>query len=648
MAYAQALKEMSNLQTGPKGALEHKSTLNAIIDLYLKLSKTSYASVIPNLLNACVIDDDSEENRENVRNTIITLLYKRTPRGGEGLRDLPIRSLVYLYDKLPTFEEEITLVILELSEYGRFNDYWRVISIINEKKPNRQSQLIYFEKYNKLIKRIAKNYLNILRKDNKKIISYKKILNTDDNKKPSISWAGKYFPRPKGREDTEIYWGYGIYKEGKLVGMFKLSLTYYLTHLYFNDDVFNNIEGPVKKNKRLPNDTNLKAMRQIYTRLTQFLNVPEVNMSTETWADIDFKNVPSICRFKNSDAFQNKKKKKSKYDYFDEETGDRHPYEEDRIICRQNFIKFMMTTEIKNCKNDPVDILYKMIKTQDNDTVNEKIIEQMWLSLVSETKRNIDNYKKELLIKAKEIHGEDYELPKTKPVIPMIDISPSMDSIAKNKYTCKHIAIALGILASRLNEEPYKNMVLTYSSKPEIINLEDSRGNPYTLRQSYETIMKYCGYTTDLMSAFELLLDVAVKNKIKNEELADMAIFSDMGFDQQFSNYYTPCMKTWNTTQENIEARYNSHNYTTPQIYYANLAKNCGHIQATSEKKGVSQFNTYSSSLFKYIMTGSLILSTQQKTDSISEEIEKKSTEDDFNGMLNQKMFDRIREIFIC
>ena len=63
-----------------------------------------------------------------------------------------------------------------------------------------------------------------------------------------------------------------------------------------------------------------------------------------------------------------------------------------------------------------------------------KSLEKMWESIINETKTNIETYKQELLVKAKELYGDDYELPKLKAVIPMIDISPSMDTIAKNKY----------------------------------------------------------------------------------------------------------------------------------------------------------------------------------------------------------------------
>ena len=66
------------------------------------------------------------------------------------------------------------------------------------------------------------------------------------------------------------------------------------------------------------------------------------------------------------------------------------------------------------------------------------------------------------------------------------------------------------------------------------------------------------------------------------------------------------------------------------------------------KEKGVSQFKTYSSSLFKYIMTGNIVLSTQQEEEDKSNDNlnQKKSTEDDFMGMINQSIFDTIRNIF--
>ena len=646
--YAEALKQMSNIKIGPKGALEHHSTLDPIIDLYLSISKTTDKSEIPNLIDKCI--SNTPEQKQQVLYTVITLLYKRTPRGGEGVRDIPIRCLVYLYDILSEYREEIKEIILTLPEYGRFNDYWMIINIINERNPNssKKENIVYFNKYDNLIKSITEKYIEFLKDDLKTV---------EKKNEESISWSGKYFPRPDGKEDMNCYWYYAIYDSKdntKIVKLFNLSLTYYITHLYTHKEVFENIQYPVPKEKLLPTSGELKNMRKIYTTLSKKLQVPEIHMSNQDWAEIDFKHVPSICRFKNSDAFQNKKKNKKSnngYEYFDEETGNRHPYDDDRVQCRQNFLEYMTKTTIKNCKNDPVDILQKLIKSNKHDTANELVLEKMWESVIHETEKNIELYKTDLLGKAKEIYGEEYELPKIKPVIPMIDISPSMDTPASKNYTCKQVAISLGILASRINEGPYKNMVMTYSTEPKILVLEHPDNKPYTLRESYTEIMKYCGYTTDLMKAFDLLLNVANKHNIKQEDLADLTILSDMGFDQQVSpNYYYNSSQidieiTWNTTHDNIEAKYKMYNYETPQIYYVNLAKET-HIQATKDRKGVSQFKTYSSSQFKYIMTGNLVLATKASATKASASETKKSTEDDFLGMVNQKMFAPIRKIF--
>ena len=136
MSFAQALKSNANIQEGPKGALEHKTTNDPIIDLYLTLSRTTKKEEISSLIDKCISQTKTPEQKREILHTIITLLYKRLPRGGEGLRDIPIRCLVYLYDKYEEYRVEIESVMIKLSEFGRYNDYWRIIDIINEYNPN--------------------------------------------------------------------------------------------------------------------------------------------------------------------------------------------------------------------------------------------------------------------------------------------------------------------------------------------------------------------------------------------------------------------------------------------------------------------------------------------------------------------------------
>ena len=66
------MKINSNLQEGPKGALEHKTTFNPIIDLYLKLSRTTSNKEVYDLLDKCVSNTlDKKRNLIYSNNIII-------------------------------------------------------------------------------------------------------------------------------------------------------------------------------------------------------------------------------------------------------------------------------------------------------------------------------------------------------------------------------------------------------------------------------------------------------------------------------------------------------------------------------------------------------------------------------------------------
>ena len=161
----------------------------------MKLSKTTHNSEVNSLIDACL--QSNSYTKRDILNIVITLLYKRTPRGGEGVRDTPIRCLVYLYTKVSEYKDEIEQVILELPEYGRFNDYWRVIDIINESEPftNKKS---YFEKYNKLVQRMTENYITILKNDEKIVSEWEKNKDKEASAKKVNKLGSKIFSSTKG------------------------------------------------------------------------------------------------------------------------------------------------------------------------------------------------------------------------------------------------------------------------------------------------------------------------------------------------------------------------------------------------------------------------------------------------------------------
>ena len=76
---------------------------------------------------------------------------------------------------------------------------------------------------------------------------------------------------------------------------------------------------------------------------------------------------------------------------------------------------------------------------------------------------------------------------------------------------------------------------MTFSKKPEIVDIKGD-----TICEKVENAYRAnWGFNTDLEKAFDLILEVAVNNKLKQEELPQtLLIISDMEFDEARGQYY--------------------------------------------------------------------------------------------------------------
>ena len=98
----------------------------------------------------------------------------------------------------------------------------------------------------------------------------------------------------------------------------------------------------------------------------------------------------------------------------------------------------------------------------------------------------VKTYHEDLLTKVEEEHGQDSEeyreavATPPRPILPMIDVSPSMTCPAGTGFSCMDVSMALGILASDILEGPFKNMALTFSSEPPLLHFVHSDGREYT------------------------------------------------------------------------------------------------------------------------------------------------------------------------
>ena len=682
--YAQALLQMANSSQyktpGLKGDPVYTTTQNPLIDAYIKLNLASTEDETYKHMSKIMTYIKTSNDPETLVNTLITLMYKRDPRNGEGFRDVTFWSVIYLYDFYP---ETVSKLVTLLPDYGYIRDFWKILSIINTKDTSSsksQEKFKFFRYYNPLVQSMTNHYIELLKKDEKILKEY---LQSPGDQPPQLSWAAKYFPRPKGAEEKNSYWYIPVFssttKEPKY--LHKQSLSFYLTQALLHPQRLTSLIGSV----RVPNPSpkELQQVRKFYTTLTKHSKVPEPLMASSEgkWDKIDFNRMPSRCRTKNTKAIMNLSRKGNQ----------QRSYEQHRITCAEKFINEFLPSMVTKSKttNAPPEIM-KKIKENIRNPAMLPVLNTEFEVIVNNAHKQIEDYQKDLLKKAQQIHGPDFELPKRRNVLSLIDISGSMEAAAstksksKNPISCMDVSISLGYLTGRMNTGPFKNIAISFSESPHIINFNKPDGEVMNAQEAYSEISKHCGYTTDIIKAYQLILDIATTNNTPQEEIPDIAVFSDMGFDSQmlandpgfrrqhsYSYSYSSTSnasnyeKYWNTTHETVTQMFQKHGYEPPQMYYVDLNANSydyhnqntdGGFQASATRKGVSQMRGYTQSLFQFIMTGSLVLATlpqenpEPNTDqSTSKEeqqqilAQKKSTLDDFQGMVNKTLYDPIR-----
>lgn len=113
-------------------------------------------------------------------------------------------------------------------------------------------------------------------------------------------------------------------------------------------------------------------------------------------------------------------------------------------------------------------------------------------------------------------------------LFPTIDVSPSMETFSYSGYSCLDVAVGLGLYLADKNKSVFKNSFITFSGDPEVVVLSDSN-----LSDKVKITRKSnWGGTTDIAKAFELILDSAVSNQLKQEDLPEyLVVLSDMQFD---------------------------------------------------------------------------------------------------------------------
>lgn len=286
--------------------------------------------------------------------------------------------------------------------------------------------------------------------------------------------------------------------------------------------------------------------KRILRAMRKRIDIVERYMSAGEWDKISYSEVPSRAMKIYRNAFM------------------RH--DEDRFY---EFANKAVTGEVKINSSTlyPYDIVHEYGVSywgKSSHPDNEKILEAQW--------NQLPNYVEP---------GQN--------VLVMADVSGSMCGRPMES------SIGLALYFAERNVGAYHNMFMTFSGNPKICTVKGK-----TLYDKIHNIRSAeWGMNTNIASAFQKVLDIAVSNRIpQNEMVKSIVIISDMEFDSCTRTYGG---RDWDFYSE-MKLRFAAAGYEIPNIVFWNVNSRHDTFHADKNREGVQLVSGQSTSTFKNLV----------------------------------------------
>jgi hypothetical protein len=177
-------------------------------------------------------------------------------------------------------------------------------------------------------------------------------------------------------------------------------------------------------------------------------------------------------------------------------------------------------------------------------------------------------------------------------VLPVCDVSGSMScTVGGNaNLTCMDVCVSLGLYLADKNTGPFKDMFLTFSDRSKIQVLKGNLLDKLRQLESSEW-----GMSTNLHSAFNAILDVAVKGKVEASDMPKyVLIMSDMQFNM--------CVRHDDSAMQMIQRKYKDAGYEVPNVVFWNLSAKAGQSPVTYDQKGTALVSGFSPAIMGSIL----------------------------------------------
>lgn len=183
-------------------------------------------------------------------------------------------------------------------------------------------------------------------------------------------------------------------------------------------------------------------------------------------------------------------------------------------------------------------------------------------------------------------------------ILPLVDVSGSMTAKAggyqsKSDITCLDVAVSLGLYCSDKNTGPFKDVFLTFSSKPKFVTVTGS------LSQKVKTMERSnWEMSTNLHAAFDEILRVAIQNNVAREDMPKvLLIMSDMQFNC--------CTGFDDRAIQMIRRKYNDADYEMPNVVFWNINA-YENVPVRFDEKGTALVSGFSPSIMKAVLAADM------------------------------------------
>lgn len=299
-----------------------------------------------------------------------------------------------------------------------------------------------------------------------------------------------------------------------------------------------------------------REYRKTLSGIRKKLEIVESKMCAGEWDDVNYEHVPSKANLNYKDAFLK--------------------HDETR---RREFLGKVLKGEAKinSGVNFPHDVLHKYGYYP---RAKDDAVEALWQNLKNTLTDSASN------------------------IMVVRDGSGSMTStIGGTTVSALEVATALSIYFSERQTGEFKDKFITFSSRPQFVDLSKQK----TLFDKVRTCYAYdeCS-NTNIEATFDLILNTVVKNNLKQEEIPDLLIVSDMEFDGATTLGWHAGEGAFTTLFKTIERKFKAHGYELPKLIFWNVMSRTGTIPMKENTAGVGLVSGFSTNVIKAVLSNEL------------------------------------------